>query len=310
MRQSPPPLNAMRSFEAAARLGSFRRAAEELHVTAAAISQGVKSLERYLGIPLFRREARCVELTEAAMRLLPSVQDGFAAITRGVTCCIGQQTSQVAVAAPPALAAKWLTPRVQRFIANHPEADLRIVAGTEISPLKGMAINPVDGEVDMAIRFGRGHYPHCRVEELFPVTLVPLCSPSLLKQHGLATAADLRHHTLLHNDANSYGDWRPSWAYWLAQNGLHDIDASRGLHFNNTLMTIEAAVNGVGVALSIPAITQDLIATGRLVRPFSQEVGTPFSYALVTPERGLQSATAVALRDWLLCQGADLQVGP
>lgn len=299
----PPPLNALRSFEAAARLLSFRRAAEELNVTPAAISQQIKLLESHLGTPLFHRRTRAIELTEAGFKLLPLLQDGFSCIAQAVSRITEVDTSEVAVAAPPAFAAKWLSPRIPAFMSSHPGVNVRVTGGIEVSPLRQTGSPRNDDAVDLAIRFGSGRYPQCQVERLFPVTLIPLCSPILLQRQELATPSDLAHHTLLHNDARFLGHWRPSWEIWLKTVGASHVDSTRGIRFNNTLLTMEAALDGSGVALGIAAIADGELSTGRLVAPFAQEAPTPFAYYVVTPESGGLSHAARAFREWLLAQG-------
>jgi len=156
----------------------------------------------------------------------------------------------------------------------------------------------------MAIRFGRGSYLECNVHRLSAAALVPICSPSLTRRQPIESMADLDRHTLIHNDGGFPGEFRPSWSYWFGQLGVERMNVSQGLHFNNTLMTIEAALEGAGVALGFPLLVEAEIAAGRLVVPLPHIVETSYAYWLVSPEQGVRSSAASSLLDWLRAQAA------
>lgn len=304
-----PPLNALRAFEAAARNLSFKKAAHELHVTPGAVSHQVKLLEEFLEMPLFRRLTRALELTPQALAMLPLVQDGLehlaAAVDKGRERDAG---GSLTVIAPPNFAARWLVPRLARFTAAHPNLELHIASrpsmidgrdeGVHASPPEA----PLDSPTAM-IRFGDGRYPGSRVEEVFAASYVPICSPRLMNgPRPLRAPADLRHHTLLHDDTVTEEDARPSWSDWLESVGLTDIDSSRGPHFSDASLAFEAALEGMGVALAIKPLVRSEIEAGRLVVPFDIAAPASYAYYLVTPETARGNPILDAFRAWLLAE--------
>lgn len=304
-----PPLNALKSFESAGRHLSLRKAAAELHVTPAAISHQVKALEATLGISLFRRLPRRVELTPAGETFLPLLSDAFERMGDAVAAVRRLQGSgRVAIGAPPAMASKWLGPRLHGFMALHPEIDLRISA--DESFIDGGAepgeVNLV-GDADIAIRSGSGQYPDLVSQRLFSTYALPMCSPRLLDgEHPLRSPEDLRHHTLLHYrfDFEEADPDRPTWATWLKAAGIDDIESHRGLTFNQVAMAIEAAVDGLGVVLGIPVIAANDLDNGRLLIPFALSLPMEADYYLVhTPEAVREPAVAL-FRDWLVAEAA------
>jgi len=180
-----PPLNALRAFEAAARHRSFKRAAEELFVTPAAISQQVKSLEGYLGVELFRRLTRAIELTPAAEAMLPKLREGFDCFAAGLAQARrAEERGRIAIAAPPNFVARWLMPRLRSFTSSYPQYDLRITGTLKTidNPEHDSPSDPgrADDEVHVAVRYGMGEYPGSVVDRLFRPSYVPVCSPKLL----------------------------------------------------------------------------------------------------------------------------------
>ena len=304
----PLPLNALTAFEAASRHLSFARAAEELNVTPAAISQQIRSLEDQLGIALFHRRPRGLALTAAAESGLPLLREGFANLRHGVGRMRGEaRQSSLNVWTAPSFASKWLVPRLQRFAASHPDITLCIMASTDLMDTSGAASTmPAtafrEHDVDVAIRFGKGLYPGCRVEKLMPAAAVPLCSPALLRQgrHPLRRPDDLRHHTLLHDDTPYEG--RPDWASWLAAAGIAGIDSGRGIHFNHVSLALEAAVDSQGVVLSIAQLAANDIRAGRLVIPFDVQVPLDYAYHLISLEDSPNAVNVDAFRTWLMAE--------
>ena len=310
MHQHLPPLTALRAFEAAARHLSFSKAAEELYVTTAAISHQIKGLEDYLGAQLFHRLNRGLELTEIGKAGLPKLREGFANLALGVQEMRGEAKSNAfRVAVTPSFASKWLVPRLQRFAAAHPAIDLRIIASMDVmdaaSPASDIFRND---DIDVAIQFGKGHYPDCRVDRLFSVCAVPLCSPRLLQgKHPLRHPEDLRHHTLLHDDT-AY-DGHPDWDDWLKIAGVQGVDTARGLHFNHVSLALESAIDGQGVALSLKPLAMVDIAAGRLVMPFDIILPLPYAYYVISPEASAEQPEIVAFRTWLLEEAQQEETG-
>jgi LysR family transcriptional regulator, glycine cleavage system transcriptional activator len=302
-----PPLNALRAFEAAARNLSFKKAAQELHVTPGAVSHQVKLLEDFLEMPLFRRLTRALELTPQAIAMLALVQEGLeslaAAVEKGRARDAG---GSLTVIAPPNFAARWLVPRLARFTAAHPNLELHVASRPSMIDGRDEGVHapppeaPLDSPTAM-IRFGDGRYPGSRVDEVFAASYVPICSPRLMNgQKPLRTPEDLRHHTLLHDDTVIEEDARPSWADWLESVGLSDIDASRGPHFSDASLAFEAALEGMGVALAIKPLVRSEIEAGRLVVPFDIAAPASYAYYLVTPETAHGHPILDAFRAWLL----------
>jgi LysR family transcriptional regulator, glycine cleavage system transcriptional activator len=305
-----PPLNALRAFEAAARHLSFKKAAEELHVTPAAISHQVKALEDYLGVRLFRRLTRALELTQAAQACLPKLREGFDSLAQAMEPLRAEHIAgTLTVGAAPAFAAKWLVPRLHRFAAAHPEIELRISASLELidvlrrdaRPSAATAEPPPQNVYDLTIRFGRGRYPGYRVDKLCSTLVTPLCSPKLLGDgHRLKQPEELRHHTLLHDDTVYLDEGQPDWAVWLKAAGVEGVDVMRGPRFSHAALTIDAAADGLGVALSLPKLAASELAAGRLVKPFKLSLPSKFCYYLVREEVAAERPRMAAFRNWLL----------
>jgi LysR family glycine cleavage system transcriptional activator len=295
MARRIPPLNAVRAFEAAARNLSFTHASQELNVTQAAISHQVRTLEEWLGMPLFRRLNRAVALTEEGAAYLPAASaalDGLASATARLMR--DGETRSLTVTTLDSFAAQWLMPRLKRFRARHPEIDVRILASDE-------RVDFNRHEVDLAIRYGEGVWPGLEVTPLMTEELFPVCSPALLEgPHPLRRPEDLVHHTLLHDDL-SFRNGAVDWHVWLRTVGAdHVVDASRGPFFDHSHHVVQAAIDGQGVALGREVLVADAIADGRLVRPF-EAVGLPLDYAyyIAHPEGALQRPAVAAFSAWL-----------
>src|SRR5690606_8238125 len=189
-----PPLNALRAFEAVARHLSMKLAAEELHVTPAAVSHQIKGLERHLGVTLFRRLNRALLLTDEGQLCLPGVREGFERLAGAMDPLRARERRSVLVASvAPSFATRWLVPRLDRLAAAHPELELRMTAEMALADFRR-------DDVDVGIRFGAGEYPGLRSVKLFGDTVVPMCSPGLTSgRNALRRPADLLRHTLLHD---------------------------------------------------------------------------------------------------------------
>ena len=294
-----PSLNALRAFEAAARHLSFRDAATELHVTPAAIGQQVRALESHLGVVLFHRRVRAIELTDAGRAALPHLSDGFGQLLAGVEAMRATPRPDfLTVSVPPSFGARWLVPRLEGLRRAHPEFDVRIDAKDALASFAS------DG-IDVAIRYGRGHYPPHVAECLMTIDAFPVCSPALLADGAtLGCPDDLAGLTLLHSSWADESDARPGWPMWLRAAGAKGVDPEPGPRFSADGMLVEAALAGQGVALSSAALVGRELEAGRLVRPFPPATfeATVFCYHLVYPERHRETPKVRAFRDWLFAE--------
>lgn len=306
-----PPLNSLRAFEAAARHLSFARAAQELHVTPAAISQQIRSLEEFAGVKLFRRKTRAVVLTEAAQAALPALREGFDRFAEGYAALRRHEESgTLTVSMPPSFGAKWLIPRLDGFHRLHPELDMRIDTSERL-------IDFERDEVDVAIRYGHGSYQGLYSECLLSDSVAPVCSPDLMNgDPPLREPADLARHVLLQvrwkmllRDGSGGGDAVPDWRMWLRAAGVSDIDADRGPQFSLDSMALQAAIAGQGVALALGTLVEEDIRAGRLVYPFgvgaeNDASARVFRYHVVCPEADKDRAKVRAFRNWVLAEAA------
>ncbi len=293
------PLNALRAFEAAARHLSFSKAAEELHVTPAAISHQIKGLEERWECQLFIRSNRNLALSDAGRLILPDVSEGFAALDRAMARLETEEDPHALVlTASPSVAAKWLLPRLSGFQDSHPEIDVHISANNQV-------VDFTKDRVDVALRYGRGPYPGLHAEVLLEGDLFPACSPALMTgDHPLHEPGDLKHHTLLHDDSWAVGGPTLDWEMWLRAAGVSDVDARRGPHFDTAGLVIEAAIMGRGVALVTRSTAGDDIDAGRLVRPFDISLPLDFKVHFVCPPGALERPNVRAFRDWVVAEAA------
>lgn len=289
------PLNGLRAFEAAARYLSFTRAAEDLHVTQAAISHQVRSLEQRLGVPLFRRLNRALMLTDEGQRLYPVARDAFDRLAAAMDG-LGNRRSAgpLTVSVLPSFAAKWLVPRLGHFQTQHPEIDLRITASEAITDL-------ARDDVDVALRFGDGSWPGVRVERVLEEAVTPVCSPRLAR--SLRSPADLAGLPLLHESMEPLARF-PRWPDWLRAAGVAGVDVSRGLQFSHTHIMLQAAVDGAGVGLGQMTLAADDVAAGRLVTPFALRLPAGYAYYLVTLPTTGGRPKIDTFREWLLTEMA------
>jgi len=301
MSRRLPPLNSLRAFEAAAGHLSFTKAADELHVTPAAISHQIKTLEDYCGAALFRRLTRALVLTETGQAALPALREGFDKLAEAAERLRpAPDTGVLTVSVAPSFCATWLVPRLDRLRDAHPGFDIRIDATDQLATFD------TDG-VDIAIRYGDGNYPDLVSVCLMGEAVIPVCNPRL--QEGpdpLRDPADLARHTLLHVYWKMADDKAPSWRMWLKAAGIAGVDPARGPRFNHDSLVVQAAVAGHGVALVNRALVADDLAAGRLVRPFADlaERETAFCYFLVHPEAHGRNPKVQAFRDWALAEAA------
>jgi LysR family glycine cleavage system transcriptional activator len=289
MAERLPPLNALRTFEAAARHLSFTKAASELFVTQAAVSHQIKALEDHLGIPLFRRLNRALMLTDEGQALLPFVRDAFDQLADGIRRLRqGQSAGVLTISVLPSIASTWLIPRLRQFQTRHPDIEVHMSASDR---LVDFAREPVDA----GIRYGLGQWPGLRALRLLSAEMMPVCSPQLLEgPNALRTPDDLAHHRLLHV-LNSPDEWR----MWLMAAGVQGVDPDRGVRFDHTALAIQAALNGMGVAMGPAALVGEDLAAGRLVEPFDVELPSDSAYYFVAPETTADQFKIRAFGDWL-----------
>ena len=295
MTRNLPPLNALRAFEAVARHLSFAKAAEELHVTPAALSHQMKTLEDHLGVALFHRRARGIELTEAGRLLYPGIEAGFDSMRGAVERLSALGADRVlVVSAGPGFTAKWLAPRLYRFVEAHPEIDARISAGS-------LPINFATADVDIAIRVSTGDHPGLHVERLMEERMLPLCSARLIEgPNGLKTPADLARFTLIHIDLPLPSPQGATWAHWFEAAGITGIDTERGLRFNVVDHAHDAAIAGAGVVLAHKVIASYDMSAGRLVAPFGPELPMFGRHYHLLCAKGQETSPKIrAFRDWL-----------
>ncbi|WP_119460809.1 transcriptional regulator GcvA [Rhodospirillaceae bacterium SYSU D60014] len=290
-----PPLNALRLFEAAGRHQSFKLAAEELHLTPSAVSHGIVSLERWLGVNLFDRGPRGISLTVAGQDYLPYVSEALSMIATGTQRLPSRRTDRrILVSVAPTFATNWLLPNLHKFHKQHPP----IVVS--IDTARRQLDFPTDG-VDLAIRMGRGPWPGLASVKLMQEWLVPVCSPTYLSTLGADGAARLAGVTLLHVVSAT-----EDWAAWLEAAGIGDVDLSRGFQFDTARIAFDAAASGLGIAIGRKPLVDRDLASGRLVRALDPVVPAATAYWLVSSEAAENRPEIAAFKRWLVAETAQL----
>jgi LysR family glycine cleavage system transcriptional activator len=294
MARRLPSLNALKAFEAAARHESFTAAAEELFVTHAAISRHIRELEETLGADLFIRTGRGVKLTDSGRRfgsILTPLFDRMAEAVRETAAQGKVRTLQVS--AEPAIASRWIVPRLGRFSALHPDIELAIDPTSRLVDFRS-------GEADLGVRYGLGQWEDVEVAKLSDSLSFPVCAPRLIAGRPQLQPADLSEFNLLHEQRKQW------WADWLALAGVNDVQDWRGTVFQGHL-AIEAAEAGQGFALGDQILVTDAILDGRLVRPFDLDMKDHGGYFIVRAKGSKETAPARAFREWLLSEMAETQ---
>lgn len=298
MPRSLPPLTALRAFEAAARLSSFTRAARELHVTPAAISHQIRGLEKYLGVTLFHRTTRRMELTGQGRVAAEQFREAFERIARGVRKLRAEPSAgSVTICVTSAFATRWLVPRLRRVMRRCPRLDLRIEATTR----------PVDfdrDEVDVAVNIGRGAVAGAIAIPLFAERIAALASPALIRQLNLRRVGDLARATLLHDDSMRRAGRTTGWSEWLAATRVRSVDVVGGMHFDDGHLVLQAAAGGCGVALGRLAYALDDLDARRLRVPFGPVLEPDLEYRLLVPEGRTDEPAIAAFRSWLVQEAA------
>lgn len=293
-----PPLSQLRAFEAAARHRSFKLAAEELAVTAAAISHQIRQLEERLGLALFERRTRHVVPTAPARSLYPVLRESFDAFAEAIAALTPSHTSsEVTLSVTPAFAAQWLLPRLPDFQRAHPGIGLRLHASDA-------TVDLAHGGADLAVRYGHGPYPGHETLLLASDRFVPVASPRL----GLRTPVDLSAHRLIHFQWHRDSDDLPTWPSWLRKARHRHPDARGGLRFSEESHAIQAAIAGQGVALLSQVLVRGELERGVLVAPFGPQLPAP-DWHLLRHGASAASAAQAAVWEWL-ARGFDAGTNP
>lgn len=281
-----PSLNGLRAFEAAGRHGSFKAAAEELNVTQTAVSHMVRLLEEHLGFALFRRHANRLELTDQGRAFQPGLTDAFDAVARLTEQVASMRAGPVlTVGVAPALALRWLIPRLASFNRNHPHVEVRVATGGAMLPLRD--------DWTCTIRRGMGGWPGYTAEELFPSTLVPVCTPAIAA--GLLHPRDLHAATLI-----VVSHLREQWTWWFEAASLSaPIQPANEVSFESSVMAIQAVLDGVGVAVAQLPYVSDALAAGRLVTPFPITARKYEDWYLAYRPIREKDPALLAFRNWL-----------
>lgn len=288
-----PPLNALRAFEAAARHNGFVAASEELNVTRGAISRHIKLLEEHLGTPLFRRNAKGVDLTDAGKRLLPVLSDAFEKIAREATR-LSSSASDLRIICPPATSIRWLIPKLESFRQKHP--DIRVRLTTEFHSKLGMDVS--DYDIGFSVENWPERIDNMEMQALFPIVLTPACRPGILSgATPLASPADLVNVTLLHETPR-----HEDWTAWLAHFPVDGVNPNDGDEFPNLDIAAKAAIMGAGVVMADLVLCREELASGSLVAPFPElTCGSPYgSVCLLGPRDKWHAPKVKAFRDWAM----------
>lgn len=291
-----PPLQALRAFEAVARLMSFRRAGEELLITQSAISHHIRQLEEFLGLPLFVRKARGIALTPEGEDYRARTADAFRLIEAATSDLRSRSRRKVVrISLLPSFAANWLVSRLHGFQSLHPDIDLELDPTLRTADVAG-------GETDIAIRYGDGNWPEVDARLLMAEQLSPVISPALLQSDKpVAAPRDLLRHTLL------FAKKPVDWQVWAEAVGL-DLSAARTIQLTDYNITLQAALDGQGIAIGRMLLIRDHVRTGRLVQPFPQIItSSRTAHWLVTPRAGRITPAVQAFMDWLI---AETQAAP
>jgi LysR family glycine cleavage system transcriptional activator len=300
MKSQLPSLGALRAFEAAARHLSFTRAASDLNVTPAAVSQLVRQLEEQVGNKLFSRTTRSLQLTERGRAAWPHLQDAFDHLHAGAReLRSAAGPDMITISVTPSFGSCWLMPRLMEFRAKHPGIAVRLDARDELCDFKR-------DDVDIAIRQGRGQYAGLKSELLMSDEALVVCSPGSLKERDVRSPLRLlKQRPLLHVDWQMAADAAPTWAKWAAYHGIEGVPLAGGLRFSIEDLAVRAAISGLGIALITKVFVADDLATGRLVCPLpaTYKMPTAFHHYLVYPAPSQEKRKRVSLfRNWLMQQ--------
>ncbi len=298
LRTKLPPANSLVAFEAAGRHLNFTRAAAELNVTQAAVSRQVQLLEDNLGVALFRRLHRGLELTRAGERLQQAVTMGLEHIANTAADLRRRRgPGELTVSTSVTFASYWLMSRVAKFRAAHPDVELRLVASSPVA-------NLVAAGIDLAVRYGRGRWPGVETIHLLDNEVFPVCAPSYMAGRApLTRPADLLGETLLH--LIEYDRNWVSWESWLKEVGVEGLPAKPGLEFDNYLVMTQAVLDGQGIALGGGRLAEDFLARRTLIRPIDAALVSERSFYLLIPTEVPLSKSGRQFRDWILSEARE-----
>jgi LysR family glycine cleavage system transcriptional activator len=293
MKRILPPLNALRAFEAAGRLGSFKEAAAELHVTHGAVSQQVRLLEEWLGASLFERHNRRVVLTSAAKAYLAEIGPLFEQLSQATARYGFPETLSrtLFVNAPATFTLRWLVPRLAQFRAEHPDVDVKVETSND-------PVESLEETDDVIIRGGPDTFYGYSMRPFLSEERLPVCSPVLLQRLPLRTPDDLRQHTLLHTSSLPR-----LWPDWLAMAEIPALRPAASLTFDHFYLTLQAAIDGIGIAMGPTALVSGHLAAGRLVAPFAGPRLPSRSYCTYVPDGKSADDLVVLFRSWLEREG-------
>lgn len=293
MKRVLPPLNALRAFEAAGRLGSFKEASAALHVTHGAVSQQVRLLEEWLGAALFERHNRRVTLTPAAKAYLAEIGPLFEQLAQATARygVPGPVSRTLSVNAPATFTLRWLVPRLAKFRAEHPDVEIKVE--TSNGPLESLK-----DDHDLIIRGGPDTFYGYAMRPFLTEERLPVCSPALLQRQPLGVPGDLRHQTLLHTSSLPR-----LWPDWLASAQIPGLSPAATLTFDHFFLTLQAAIDGIGIAMGPTSLVSDDLAAGRLVAPFAGPRLPSRSYCAYVPDEKRGDELVGLFQSWLEREG-------
>ncbi|MEM9330263.1 MAG: transcriptional regulator GcvA [Pseudomonadota bacterium] len=294
-----PPVNAVRAFEAASRHMQFQAAAEELGVTPAALSYQIKQLEDHLGIRLFNRLNRAVELTPEGRMISPGIIDAFSKLEETFSLLQGdEENNTLIISTGPAFSAKWLAPRLHSYLEENPNLDFLLSANLKLTDFS-------KENVDAVIRFGTGNYPGLFVEPLFQEISLPLISPRLYESAGKTADESLFEHVSLIHDGSLQFMEMSQWETWLSAMQYQSVDPRRGARFNHADHCIEAAVDGGGIVMARLGFAFREINAGRLIAPFKEAISAKGGFYFCCPEKNLENEKVLHFLAWLRDEASD-----
>ena len=294
MSRTLPSLNALRVFVVVARHGSVSLAAEALHLTHSAVSHQIRALQDELAIELFERRGRGIALTDAGKGYVARVEAAFEAIEEATEDLTSANHSRLRITTIPSFAARWLLPRLGEFIASCPGVDVEVQSSAREADIKS-------GEADVAIRFGTGLAPGVHCELLMRDWLFPVCAPLFAERYHLSDQSGIAGVPLMHSE-------REPWSSWFPAAGIEADEPEHGILFNDSALMLQAAAAGQGLCLARQSIAFDDLQSGRLVRPFSAFVESPFAYYFVCRREKLESPSIRQFRQWIKAEIAAFPV--
>ncbi|MFC3095938.1 transcriptional regulator GcvA [Alteromonas sediminis] len=291
MARRLPPLNSLKAFEAAARHLSFTKAADELFVTQAAVSHQIKALEEYLSMKLFLRRNRTLLLTEEGQAYYLDLKEIFKALQDATDKLLAKGSKgAITVATPPSFASQWLVPRISQFSSQNPDIDVRIKA---VDFDEGFLTD----DIDVAIYYGKGRWSGVQADKLHSEFLTPMCSPTLLQMgKPLRDLFDLKNHVLLHDSS------RAMWNTWLKHFKVNGINVNQGPVFSHSMMVLQAAALGQGIALGNTVLARPELEAGRLVVPFAERLESKEAYYMVCDPQHMDLGKITTFKQWMQSQ--------